>query len=106
MAYAVEIGLRLGAGTDTFSADLPFDSLPDEVRRLVEYGCTPMAALQAATAWPAEAMGWDEIGTLEAGKLADVIAVVGDPLTDSGALKRVRLVVLEGVVVKREREGR
>jgi imidazolonepropionase-like amidohydrolase len=106
MAYAVKIGLRLGAGTDTFSAELPFDSLADEVRRLVEYGCTPMAALQAATAWPAEAMGWDEIGTLAAGKLADVIAVAGDPLTDVGALKRVPLVVLEGHVVKDETRQR
>jgi imidazolonepropionase-like amidohydrolase len=106
MAYAVRIGLRLGAGTDTFSVELPFDSLAEEVRRLVEYGCTPAVALQAATAWPAEAMGWDEIGTLAAGKLADVIAVDGDPLADIGALTRVPLVVLEGRVVKDETRER
>jgi imidazolonepropionase-like amidohydrolase len=100
MAYAVEIGLKLGAGTDSFSAEIPFDSLADEIRRLVEYGCSPMQALQAATAWPAEAMGWEEIGTLEAGKLADLIAVAGDPLADIRVVKEVPLVVLEGEVVK------
>ncbi len=102
LAYAVKIGLKLGAGTDSFSDQIPFDSLADEIRRLVEYGCSPMQALQAATAWPAEAMGWDEIGTLEAGKLADLIAVTGDPLTDIRAVKQVPLVVLEGEVVKHE----
>jgi imidazolonepropionase-like amidohydrolase len=102
MAYAVRIGLKLGAGTDSFSVDVPFDSLADEIRCLVEYGCSPMGALQAATAWPAEAMGWDEIGTLGAGKLADLIAVAGDPLADIRALKQVPLVVLEGQVVKHE----
>jgi imidazolonepropionase-like amidohydrolase len=100
MAYAVKIGLKLGAGTDSFSAEIPFDSLADEIRRLVEYGCSPMQALQAATAWPAEAMGWEEIGTLEAGKLADLIAVAGDPLADIRVVKQVPLVVLEGQVVK------
>jgi imidazolonepropionase-like amidohydrolase len=102
MAYAVKIGLKLGAGTDSFGEDIPFDSLADEIRRLVEYGCSPMQALQAATAWPAEAMGWDEIGTLEAGKLADLIAVSGDPLADIRAVKQVPLVILEGEVVKHE----
>ena len=100
MAYAVEAGLRLAAGTDSFSADVRFDSLADEIRRLVEYGCTPMQSLQAATAWPAEAMDWKETGSLEPGKLADVIAVAGDPLTDIGVMDEVVLVVLEGEVVK------
>ena len=102
MTYAVKIGLKLGAGTDSFSDQIPFDSMADEIRRLVEYGCSPMQALQAATAWPAEAMGWEEIGTLEAGKLADLIAVDGDPLTNIREVKKVPLVVLEGEVVKNE----
>ncbi len=102
MAYAVKIGLKLGAGTDSFSDEIPFDSLANEICRLVEYGCSPMQALQAATAWPAEVMGWEEIGTLEAGKLADLVAVAGDPLADIRAVKQVPLVVLEGDVVKNE----
>jgi imidazolonepropionase-like amidohydrolase len=102
MAYAVKIGLKLAAGTDSFSKHVPFDSLADEIRRLVEYGCSPMQALQAATAWPAEAMGWEEIGTLEAGKLADLIAVAGDPLANIRVMKDVPLVVREGEVVKHE----
>lgn len=100
MTYAVKIGLKLGTGTDSFSKDVPFDSIAEEIRRLVEYGCPPMQALQAATAWPAEAMGWDEIGTLEVGKLADLIAVQGDPLADIQMMRIVPLVMLEGEVVK------
>ncbi len=102
VAYAVQAGLKLAAGTDSYSGDVRFDSLADEIRRLVEYGCSPMQALQAATAWPAEAMGWEEIGALAPGKLADLIAVAGNPLADIGVLKDVPLVVREGVVVKNE----
>ncbi len=102
MACALEAGLKVLAGTDTYRHYLPFAALPDEMRWLVDFGCTPMQALQAATAWPAEAMGWSDIGTLETGKLADVIAVAGDPLTDIRALADVVLVVREGEVVKRD----
>ena len=80
--------------------DTRFDAMADEIGCLVEFGCTPMQALQAATAWPAEAMGWSEIGTLEPGKLADVIAVPGDPLADIGLLDDVVWVMREGEVVK------
>ncbi len=54
-----------------------------------------------ATSWPAAAMGWMDIGTLEPGKLADVLAVGGDPLADVGALEKAALVVKEGIVMKR-----
>ena len=47
-------------------------------------------------------MGWDDIGTLAAGKLADLIAVDGDPLADIEVMRRVSLVLREGVVVKKE----
>jgi imidazolonepropionase-like amidohydrolase len=67
---------------------------------LVEYGCSPLQAIKAATAWAAQAMGWNDIGTLEPGKRADVIAVDGDPLADIRALDRVVLVVREGEIVK------
>jgi imidazolonepropionase-like amidohydrolase len=100
MAYALKAGLKLAAGTDSWSGDVRFAALADEIRRLVAYGCTPMQAIWAATRWPAEAMGWEEIGTLKAGKLADVIAVTGNPLEDIETLDRVTLVVKEGEVVK------
>ncbi len=100
MEYALRAGLRLGAGTDSYMGDVRFAALADELRWLVDYGCTPMQALQAGTAWAAQAMGWADIGILEPGKLADVIAVAGDPLADIRALDRVVLVVREGQVVK------
>lgn len=101
MANALEAGLRLTAGTDSWLGGVRFGAMPDELRWLVDYGCTPMQALQAGTAWAARAMGWDDIGVLEAGKLADVLAVTGNPLTDIGAVDRVALVVREGRVVHR-----
>lgn len=100
MARALAAGLKVLAGTDTYRPYLPFAAMADELRWLVDFGCTPMQALQAATSWPAGVMGWGEIGSLEAGKLADVIAVAGDPLADIGAVRDVVLVVHEGVVVK------
>jgi imidazolonepropionase-like amidohydrolase len=100
MAAALKAGLRLAAGTDSWMGGVRFAAMPDEMRWLVDYGCTPMQAIQAATAWPAQAMGWADIGTLESGKLADVIAVQGDPLADIGAVDRVVLVVREGEVVR------
>ena len=65
-------------------------------------GIPPMAAIQAGTRVAAELMRWDDrLGTLETGKLADIIAVPGDPLEDIGALERVSFVMLGGKVLKR-----
>jgi len=75
-----------------------------ELALMVEGGMTPMQALVAATSVPARLIGLqDEIGTLEAGKLADVVAVQGDPLQDIALLgdpERVRMVVKGGRVVR------
>jgi imidazolonepropionase-like amidohydrolase len=95
--YSLKAGLKILAGTDNFTG--PAAAIANEVRCLVDFGCTPMQAILAATLWPSQVMGWDDIGTLEKGKLADVIAVSGDPLVDIGALDRVVLVVREGEVV-------
>jgi imidazolonepropionase-like amidohydrolase len=100
MEYALKAGLKLAAGTDSWMGGVRFGAIPDEVRWLVEFGCSPMQAIQAATAWPAKAMGWEDIGTLEPDKLADLIAVDGDPLTDIRAVDRAVLVVRAGKVVK------
>ncbi len=100
LAYALEAGLRLLAGTDSWSGDVRFDAMADEIHWLVEYGCSPMQALQAATSWPAEAMGWSEIGLLQEAKLADIIAVKGNPLDNVRLLDQVFLVIREGQIVK------
>jgi imidazolonepropionase-like amidohydrolase len=61
-----------------------------------------MQAIQAATGWAAEAMGWEDIGTLAPGKLADLVAVAGDPLADIEAMRKVAFVVREGVVTRKQ----
>jgi len=99
IGYALKAGMKLAAGTDSWMGGIRFAAIADEIRGLVEYGCTPLQALQAATLWPAQAMGWEEIGVLAPGKLADVVAVAGDPLADIGAVDRVVMVVREGQVV-------
>ena len=62
---------------------------------------TPMQAIKAGTIVNAELLGWaDRLGTLEPGKLADIIAVSGDPSTDISALEEVVFVMRGGEVVK------
>ncbi len=100
LANALEAGLRIIAGTDSWSNAVRFDAMPDEIRWLVEYGCTPMQALQAATSWAAEAMGWTEIGAIEEGKLADIIALPGNPLDDISLMDQVFFVLREGQIVE------
>jgi imidazolonepropionase-like amidohydrolase len=59
--------------------------------------------IRAVTSNAAEMLGWsDRIGTIEAGKFADLIAVSGDPVTDIGELERVRFVLKGGEVVRNE----
>jgi imidazolonepropionase-like amidohydrolase len=66
-----------------------------------EAGLTPMEIIRAATNNAAELLGMQkEIGTIEAGKLADIIAVPGDPLKDVKALERAKFVMKGGTVVK------
>jgi imidazolonepropionase-like amidohydrolase len=100
MEYALKAGLKVVAGTDSFIGSVRFDAMSDEMRWLVEYGCTPMQAIQAATLWAAQSMGWTDIGALQTGKLADVIAVDGNPLADIRTTDKVILVVREGKTVK------
>jgi imidazolonepropionase-like amidohydrolase len=100
MAYALKAGLKVVAGTDSYMGSVRFGAMPDEMRWLVEYGCTPIQAIQAGTLWAAQSMGWTDIGALQPGKLADVIAVEGNPLADIRAADKVILVVREGKIVK------
>jgi imidazolonepropionase-like amidohydrolase len=67
---------------------------------MLQAGTTPMQALRFGTPMAAELLGiGDEVGSLEQGKSADLVAVAGDPLEDIGALREVRLVVRDGVEV-------
>jgi len=93
-ARAREYGVRIGIGTDENHGDLAI-----EMRNLVDGGYTPMEAIQAATRWNAEICGIaGQTGSIEVGKRADLIAVDGDPLTEIGAVGRVRFVMKRGTV--------
>jgi imidazolonepropionase-like amidohydrolase len=100
---ALAAGVRVVAGTDAGGHGHPPNA--GELPLLVSAGLSPMQAIQAATGWAAECVGLEhEIGTLEKGKRADLIAVAGDPLADVGILAevdRVRLVLRDGAVVVR-----
>lgn len=94
-------GVRFVLGTDLIGHPTsPQDRAAREFEFAVEYGMEPMTALVAGTAGSAEALGFeDRVGTLEAGKLADLIAVPRDPLADITALQEVDFVMKDGTVV-------
>lgn len=92
-------GVRIAFGTDAGVSKHGRNA--DEFELLVKYGLTPMDAIKAATINAADLLGLsDIIGSLEAGKQADLIAVDGDPLSDVTVLKRVSFVMKGGKVVK------
>jgi imidazolonepropionase-like amidohydrolase len=97
---AVEGGVKVVIGTD-MACNEP-SMLAREFASLVEAGMTNRQAIHAGTLLAAELLGWDDrIGSLEPGKLADVIAVEGDPLADISALERVVFVMKDGEIVRR-----
>ncbi|MEZ4424583.1 MAG: amidohydrolase family protein [Gemmatimonadota bacterium] len=101
---ALDADLPIGFGTD--AGVIPHGRNGYELVARVQQGERPADALRSATALNAEILGWqDRIGTLEEGKLADVIAVPGDPLRDIGVIERVRFVMKGGVVVWWEANG-
>ena len=93
----------MAAGTDMMTGQPGFDALPEELAYMVEQGMSAAQALVAATRGGAEALGQGgELGTIAPAKRADVIAVEGDPTLDISTLRRIRLVVKAGAVVRRE----
>jgi imidazolonepropionase-like amidohydrolase len=95
-------GGRIIAGTD--SPINPYGlSLLLEIEHYVRGGLTPAEALRTATAVPAEAMGLGaELGTIEPGKLADLVVVDGNPLANIADLRKTRTVIKDGVVYQQE----
>lgn len=88
-------GVPIIVGTDW--SDLAGHSVHRELEAFVEAGLTPMDAIRAATVVPARVMGLDrELGTVEAGKRADLVVVDGDPLRSIRAMRNVRAVVTAG----------
>jgi imidazolonepropionase-like amidohydrolase len=100
---AVEAGVKIAYGTD--AAIFPHGKNARQFRHMVEWGLTPLEAIQSATVGSAELLGWeDRVGSITPGKLADIVAVSGDPLDDVTVLEHVGFVMKGGVVVKNDLE--
>src|SRR5712672_2823645 len=100
---AIKKGVKIALGTDAGGFDWKALNEAKEFEYYVQYGMTPMQAIRAGTSVPAELLGWsDKLGTVEAGKWADIVAVSGDPLKDIKELESVKFVMKGGTVYKNE----
>ena len=96
---AIKVGIKISFGTD--AAVFPHGQNAKEFKLMVDLGMTPIDALKSATANDAELLGiGQKVGTLEKGKLADIIAMPGDPTSDITATERVSFVMREGKIIR------
>ncbi len=101
LRQAVQAGVKIAYGTD--AGVFPHGQNAKDFRYLVELGLTPMQAIQTATTSAAELIGQeDKLGSVQAGKYADVVAVSSDPLKDISVLENISFVMKGGVVYKNE----
>jgi imidazolonepropionase-like amidohydrolase len=96
LARAWEAGVRLAAGTD---ADNPRASISKECELFTEIGMSPLEALRAATSVAAQVLRQPDIGSIELGKIADLVVVAGDPTQSITDLAEVRVVIQSGKIV-------
>lgn len=100
---ALKKGVKIVFGTDAGGFDWRAVNEAREFEYYVNYGMTPMQAIRTATTNAAELLGWsDKMGTIEAGKWADLVAVSGDPLSDITELQRIKFVMKSGAVFKND----
>jgi imidazolonepropionase-like amidohydrolase len=98
---AVQAGVKLAFGTD--AGVYPHGWNGKQFAKEVEFGLTPMQAIQTATVNAADLLGWsDKVGSVQPGRFADLVAVSGDPLADIHELERVSFVMKGGVVYKQK----
>lgn len=98
---AMKAGVKIAFGTDAGGFDWTVDPAK-EFAFMVKWGMTPAQAIRAATASAAELLDMqDKIGTIEAGKFADIVAVPGDPVKDISVLEQVNFVMKGGVIYKK-----
>jgi imidazolonepropionase-like amidohydrolase len=95
---AIAAGVRIGFGTD--AGVYPHGENAKEFAVYVRLGMTPLAALQSATTSAATVLGRDDRGEIAVGKLADLVAMPGDPTLDITATERVSWVMIGGKIVK------
>jgi imidazolonepropionase-like amidohydrolase len=97
---AMSLGVKIASGFDA-GAPARQGRNADELVALTKRGMPSLEVIRAATVNAAELMGWqDNIGAVEAGKYADLIAVEGNPLTDIAVLQQVKFVMKSGLIVK------
>lgn len=98
---AVDAGVKIAFGTDI--GVCPFGRNAREFNFMVQNGMTPMSAIQSATVSDADLLGIsDKLGSITRGKLADIIAVRGDPLTNIRLLEDVRFIMKQGEIFKQD----
>ncbi|HEV3253729.1 MAG TPA: amidohydrolase family protein [Candidatus Acidoferrales bacterium] len=98
---AVDAGVKIAFGTD--AGPFPHGTQAKEFEYMTRYGMSPLQAIESATLEAANLMGWmDRVGAIEAGKYADLVAVVGNPLSDITELERVKFVMKGGTVVRND----
>ena len=97
---AMQAGVKIAFGTDIGGFDWKIDPAV-QFPTMVKLGMTAAQAIRSATSDAAALMGLDSVGSIEEGKMADVIAVSGDPLSDVGVLQKVNFVMKDGIVEKK-----
>src|SRR5262249_33800769 len=96
-----DTGVTIIVGTDSgIPLNFHFDSTWRELKTMADLGMAPMDVIRAATYWPAQLLKQPNLGTIAPGKLADVIVVDGDPLTDMTSLRHIVHVVKDGRIYK------
>ena len=103
-ARLISAGVRLAGGSDCGWGSYPFGDFQGEVIAMHDAGLSPMQAILAGTRNPADAVGvLDQTGTIEPGKVADLLLVDGDPSSDIAALRNVKAVYKQGIRVNTAR---
>jgi imidazolonepropionase-like amidohydrolase len=93
-------GAKMAFGSD--SGVYPHGDNAKQFAYMVKYGMTPMQAIQSATINAADLLGWkDRVGSISAGKFADIVAVKGDPFANIGELTKIDFVMKGGAVIRR-----
>ncbi len=90
-----------GTGSPAFST-MPGISMHTELELLVRLGLTPREALAAATSNYSEHFGWHELGLVEMGRRADLLILAADPTADISNTRKIRYVILDGVILDRD----
>jgi imidazolonepropionase-like amidohydrolase len=103
---AYKAGVKIAVGSDLCGSAIPSHVCAREFATLIEAGLSPMDAIKAGTIVGAELLQWDDrLGSIETDKLADIIAVSGNPLEDISALENPVFVMKDGVIILNDVEN-